>query len=394
MSKLTHLPNVFTWVAEPMPSDVLQSLERLARSDDVQHVAVMPDVHLSCDVCVGAVVASRRLIYPAAVGNDIGCGMAAICFNASASLLAEECTAARVLAGLYRCVPAIKHTGAAVPRQLPDELQVAPLSSPCLEKLKARDGRFQFGTLGRGNHFLEFQADVGDSLWLMVHSGSRGIGQAIAQHHLETARRGRAGTALPALDAESAAGQAYLRDADWAIRYAEQNRLAMIRAVTEFLADNFGIAVLQDSLIHGNHNHVRRETHMGQTYWVHRKGAQSAAEGEPGIIPGSMGAASFHVSGRGHVAALCSSSHGAGRAMSRTEAAQKIGLQRLRREMQGVWFDQRRGQRLRDEAPSAYKNIHAVMRGAARADADRTGTEAAVELQRKLSVGAGRLFVP
>jgi hypothetical protein len=129
-----------------------------------------------------------------------------------------------------------------------------------------------------------------------------------------------------------------------------------------FLADAFGIVAVTESLIHGNHNHVRRETHGSHTYWVHRKGAQSAASDEPGVIPGSMATPSFHVSGRGCPTALCSCSHGAGRAMSRSAAVWKISLQRLHREMQGVWFDWRRADALRDEAPSAYKDIRAVMR--------------------------------
>ncbi|HZZ71657.1 MAG TPA: RtcB family protein, partial [Pirellulales bacterium] len=133
-------------------------------------------------------------------------------------------------------------------------------------------------------------------------------------------------------------------------------------AVERILAELFGVVANRETLIHSNHNHVRRETHAGQAYWVHRKGALSAARDEPGVIPGSMGSASFHVMGRGEVSALCSSSHGAGRACSRGEASKKINVRRLEREMQGVWFDHRQAALLRDEAPSAYKDIQAVMR--------------------------------
>ena len=128
------------------------------------------------------------------------------------------------------------------------------------------------------------------------------------------------------------------------------------------LAELFGIRLAEDSLIHANHNHIRREVHGGVEIWVHRKGALSAQPGEPGIIPGSMGTASFHTVGRGLPAALCSSSHGAGRALSRSAAIQAIGERQLLREMQGVWFDQRKADKLRDEAPSAYKDIFAIMR--------------------------------
>jgi len=353
---------VRSWLTEPLAPDVAQSIERLCRADDVRQVAVMPDVHLANQVCVGVAMATQRLIYPAAVGSDIGCGMAAIGFEADADLLAGERVAARVLAGMCRLIPSIKHPRLAVPTALPASLQVASLSDPRLEKLKDRDGRFQFGTLGRGNHFVELQADQHDRLWLMVHSGSRGMGQAITAHHLKTATEALARDQLVSLDAESPPGQAYLADVAWAIDYARENRLAIVAAVERLLAELFDVAVNGDTLIHSNHNHVRSETHHGQPYWVHRKGALSAAAGEPGVIPGSMGSASFHVIGRGEEAALCSSSHGAGRELSRGEASKKINVKRLERELQGVWFDHRQAAQLRDEAPSAYKDIRAVMR--------------------------------
>lgn len=351
-----------TWLTKPLPADVAQSIERLCRADDVQHVAVMPDIHLANEVCVGVAAATGHSIYPAAVGSDIGCGMAAIGFEASADFLANEKPAARLLAGMYRLIPAIKHQAETVPAELPEALQQAPLSDPRLERLKQRDGRYQFGTLGRGNHFVELQADEQDRLWLMVHSGSRGMGQAISGHHVRRARQAGLRDKLIRFDADSALGQAYLADAAWAIAYAEQNRLAIIGAVERLLGDLLGAAADRQSLIHSNHNHVRRELHGGRLYWVHRKGALSAAAGEPGVIPGSMGAASFHVAGRGEPDALCSSSHGAGRAFSRGEASKRISARRMEQEMQGVWFDHRRLTLLRDEAPSAYKDIHVVMR--------------------------------
>lgn len=353
---------VRSWLTKPLSSDVAQSIERLCRADDVRHVAVMPDVHLANEVCVGVAMATQRLVYPSAVGSDIGCGMAAIGFEADAGLLASERAAARVLAGMYRLIPSIKHPREAVAEKLPAGLQDASLSDPRLEKLRDRDGRFQFGTLGRGNHFVELQADEQDRLWLMVHSGSRGMGQAITAHHLKKARGDGQIDKLVRFDAESLAGQAYLTDVAWAVGYAEQNRLAIIAAVERLLDELFDVAVNRETLIHSNHNHVRRETHDGQDYWVHRKGALSAANEEPGVIPGSMGSASFHVVGRGEESALCSSSHGAGREFSRGEASNKINVRRLEREMHGVWFDHRHAAMLRDEAPSAYKDIKAVMR--------------------------------
>jgi len=148
----------------------------------------------------------------------------------------------------------------------------------------------------------------------------------------------------------------------WAIAYAEQNRLAMLRATEQLLSQLFGVALSWESLIHSNHNHVRRENHFGEELWVHRKGALPAADGVAGVIPGSMGSPSFHVTGRGCAGALASSSHGAGRAMSRADACRAISVRQLEREMRGVWFDARQVRHLCDEAPSAYKDVLSVMR--------------------------------
>ncbi len=366
--------SVDTWLAEPLPKDVAQAIERVANAEDVRHVAVMPDVHLAAEFCVGLVVATTRLIYPGAVGSDIGCGMAAVRFDAPAELLTDEPAAGRLLAALYRSVPGLKHGRATAPTAIPEELQGSPLSDPRLEKLKHREGRLQLGTLGRGNHFLEFQRDHEGQLWLMLHSGSRSMGQAITAHHAASGGKGMA-----PLDVDGAAGQAYLNDMAWAIRYAEQNRLAMIESVRRIMHELLGVETVADSLVHCHHNHVLREVHFGEPYWVHRKGALPAFDGISGIVPGSMGTRSFHVRGRGNVASLCSSSHGAGRAMSRREAATQISVRELIREMRGVWFDHRRAQQLRDEAPTAYKDINAVMR------AQRELTRVELELQPILS---------
>ena len=353
---------VTKWLAEPLAKDVAQSIDRLAAAEDVRHVAVMPDVHLSGDVCVGLAVATERLIYPAAVGGDIGCGMAGIATDAAADALSSEDTATELLDRLRSCVPANRHARQTMPAELPAGPDRLKLSEPRLEKLAARDGRVQFGTLGRGNHFLELQADEGQRLWIMVHSGSRAMGQGITAHHAAIAEQQSQRRKLPWLDSQSTEGQAYLNDVSWAIAYAEQSRLAMLRAVQSLLAELLGVSLLWDTLIHANHNHVRWETHFGKELLVHRKGALPADEGLAGIIPGSMGAESFHVTGRGCELALCSSSHGAGRAMSRSEAAQRITPRQLSRQMHSVWFDQRLARQLCDEAPTAYKDIHAVMR--------------------------------
>jgi tRNA-splicing ligase RtcB len=357
------MTDIKTWLIDPLTPEVRAALERLSRCPDVQHVAVMPDVHLAHDVCIGTVLATTHLLYPGAVGGDIGCGMSALALDAGADLLASESAAATLLAELYQHVPANRHRA---PCDLPPALAEQTLSHPALEAMKRRDARVQLGTLGRGNHFLEFQADDQERLWAMLHTGSRGIGQAIRDFHLSRAidrqNSGNAPPPLPFIDAQTPDGAAYLADMTWALNYASANRRAILTAVCDILRNRFSIESLPDSQIDCHHNFVRRETHFGQPLWVHRKGALPAADGESGIIPGSMGAASFHVQGRGCAAALSSSSHGAGRAMSRDQARRAISPRDLQRQLRGVWFDHRLANRLRDEAPRAYKDVHAVMR--------------------------------
>jgi tRNA-splicing ligase RtcB len=194
----------------------------------------------------------------------------------------------------------------------------------------------------------------------MVHSGSRAVGPAVRDFHLARATRGKGG--LLRLDGASEEGRAYLHDVAWARAYADANRRAMIDAAASAVRSVLGSAVVEGTLVTCDHNHVRRESHLGVDLWVHRKGATSASAGEAGIIPGSMGTQSFHTEGRGEPLSLRSSSHGAGRAMSRDEARRRISTRDLRRQLAGVWFDAAAADALRDEAPGAYKDVRAVMR--------------------------------
>lgn len=344
------------WSAEPLSPDVAKSAERLRHAEDVRHVVLLPDVHLAKEVCVGAVIATKHLIYPAAVGGDIGCGMAAVALNAADDLIGDDGSAAWLLAALYRQVPSNRHRAR---QDLPASLQGVSPSDASLEKEANRDGRVQLGTLGRSNHFLEFQADEERRLWVMVHSGSRGMGQAITAHHTRGAARA---SGLTCLDAETDAGRAYLADVAWARIYAAENRLAMLRAVDSILDEGFSAAIDWTTLIHSDHDHVRREIHFGDEFWIHRKGGQPASAGEAGIIPGSMGTSTFHVEGRGCTEALMTCSHGAGRQLSRIAARRSTGASQLERQLRGIRYDRRRSFALRDEAPEAYKNIESVLR--------------------------------
>lgn len=357
----THLRHdkIAAWLAAPLAPDLAERIERMAEAEGVVKIAVMPDAHIAAAYCVGTVVATKSQIYPHAIGGDIGCGLAAVRIHCAVERIEREQGARQLLRALRDCVPTIRHSKASACQQLPPELATWTLSDPGLEKLKSREGRSQLGTLGRGNHFLEFQSDEDDHPWLMVHSGSRAMGQAITAHHLAHAPLP---APLPFFLDSSEAGKAYLHDVAWAREYARHNRRAMLSIVAEVLETLWRIQVDFDSLIECDHNHVRQESHAGQSLWIHRKGAQSAAIGEPGIIPGSMGTTSYHVEGRGLEEALCSSSHGAGRLYSRGEARGKISAKDLLRQMRDVRFDERNARQLVDEAPSVYRDIRKVMR--------------------------------
>ncbi len=304
-------------------------------------------------------MATESIVLPNAIGGDIGCGMLALAFDATADILRDRDAAAQVLAALYEYVP-IRHHHPRTAPVFPPALLDGVLSHLRLEALKKSDARGQMGTLGSGNHFVELQAQCGsDQLWLMIHSGSRNIGQQILHQHLPATQK--TSTGMAALDADSQAGRAYLADMQWARDYAAANRRAMALAVARALETILHVTPLMETLHDCDHNHLRRETHFGRTLFVHRKGATAAQCDQPGIIPGSMGTHSFHTMGRGVAESLCSSSHGAGRTLSRQQARMKISPSLMRQQLKKVWYDHRNTHALREEAPGAYKDIDAVM---------------------------------
>lgn len=336
----------FEWLSEPLPVEVRASLARLARLDDAAHIAVMPDVHLAHDVCIGTVFASRKRLYPRAIGSDIGCGVATVHLEGVAASALDAPIRERILTEIARAAPILRHRDRMA---LPATLDPAALSRPALRRQARRDGAVQLGTVGRGNHFLELQTDDEDGLWLMAHTGSRGLGRAVQE----------AWDWAP-VEADSEAGRAYLGDLEWAEAWAAANRRLLLEASVRVLASITGARPDPDSVVDCSHNHVRAMDLHEARVWVHRKGAISARAGEPGLIPGSMGTASFHVVGRGHPDSLASSSHGAGRVMSRVDARNRIAPQEVRRQLEGVTYRSRPD--LAEEAPGAYRSITAVMR--------------------------------
>jgi tRNA-splicing ligase RtcB (3'-phosphate/5'-hydroxy nucleic acid ligase) len=251
------------WLAQPLARDVAEAIDRLRRAPDVRRVAVLPDVHLGTDVCVGVALATAEAIYPQAVGGDIGCGMLAVAFDVDGGALTNPVTAAQTLAAIGAAVPARRRNRTQTIAQ-PSSLASTSLSESGLEAVRRRDGVLEFATLGSGNHFIELQADAEARLWLMIHSGSRAVGPAIRDRHL--ARAIRAGHGLRLLNASSDAGAAYLHDAGWARRYADASRRAMADAVGEAIAPLVGGRLLWSTAIATDHNHVVRERHDGRLY--------------------------------------------------------------------------------------------------------------------------------
>ena len=348
------------WTYGAIDHQVQQNLQRLAAAPGVTRVAVMPDVHLSKKICNGVAIATKGTLFPEAVGGDIGCGYLMADVNGSNRLFRNWRKVRTLLKSLDSHVPIIRHSRETTAKELPKELIDLSLGAPSLEKLKSRDARVQLGTLGRGNHFVEFQASPTGSLHILIHSGSRAIGPAILLHHLQAAEVDES-SKLRFLRADSPAGQAYLRDMDWARQYAAANRLRMLELVDRAIEDD-GLSVEFDSVIDLDHNHVQQEEHRGQPVFVHRKGAQRIHADSTTIVPGSMGTTSFLVTGRSCDESLHSCSHGAGRRMSRSVAAKKISAKDVKSQMHRVHFDEQKTHRLRDEAPAAYKDIRKVMR--------------------------------
>ena len=334
------------------------------------HLALMPDAHLGKGATVGSVIPTLRTLMPAAVGVDIGCGMIAV-----RSQFHAEDLAGRPLAGLREAIEAAVPLSAGQRNSTITSTagtRIAELEADRGVDPDARLGhwREQLGTLGSGNHFIEVSLDEQDRVWLFLHSGSRGVGNKMAQHHITVARRlmERYWIDLPDPDlAYLVEGteefSAYVRDLRWAQRYALLNREEMMDRVSDCLGAFVGRPVEEAERINCHHNFTVRERHFGREVWVSRKGAIEAREGQPGLIPGSMGTASYVVEGRGNAVALASAPHGAGRTYSRTKARATFTRDQLREAMAGIEF--RDSEAFLDEIPAAYKDIDQVMLDAA-----------------------------
>ena len=361
----------------PVVEEARRQLANAARLPVVfHHIAAMPDVHFGIGATVGSVIPTRRAIIPAAVGVDIGCGMMAAKTTLRAEDLPDQLGPLRT--AIERAVPHGRGPGARDPgawRDVPSEVDAAwarlapEFKALCRDhpRLARTNQRVHLGTLGGGNHFIEVCLDEADAVWFMLHSGSRGVGNAIGSMFIELAKRDalRQQANLPDRDLAyfeegSAHFDDYVRAVDWAQRFAALNREVMMRRVIEaarkVIRKPFEAHV---EAVNCHHNYVQKERHFGEEVYVTRKGAVSARAGQLGIIPGSMGARSFIVRGKGNAQSFDSCSHGAGRAMSRGEARRRFTLAEHRAATAGV--ECRKDADVLDETPAAYKDIDAVM---------------------------------
>lgn len=366
--KLSAPKPVLSWANHELAAAEIQMAKNVASLPFVfKHVALMPDVHLGKGALVGSVIATKEAIVPAAVGVDIGCGMAAVKTPFQAEKLEGKLKQIRL------------DIEAAIPVGFNQNKEIETAVSnwqgwrdfkelhPGVQRLDGKAMK-QLGSLGGGNHFIEVCLDAEDQVWLMLHSGSRHIGNQLAQNHINTAKNlaKLAAEKLPDRDlayfvAQTPEFDAYWRDLQWAQGYARCNRDVMMARLKRIIEKHLAGGKQFKPLLQVNchHNYSEKEVHFGEEVYVTRKGAVRAREDDYGIIPGSMGAKSFIVKGKGNAASYCSCSHGAGRLMSRSKAKKQFSVDDLMQQTAGV--ECRKDNGVLDEIPGAYKPIDEVM---------------------------------
>ncbi|EME19663.1 RtcB family protein [Rhodococcus triatomae] len=375
MSPTREGPTLLSWASQLEESTLVQARQTAAMPFIHPHVALMPDAHSGKGSAVGTVIPTRGAVMPAAVGVDIGCGMiAARTEFTHADVDARTAATGNGLAALREAVEdAIPLSPGNYNRGVGDwGFTAARLGE--LEELADAGGvdlshspkwRRQLGSLGGGNHFIELCLDETDRVWLFLHSGSRGVGNKIAQHHIRVAQRMCTGVDLPNRDLAyltegTVEFDRYLTDLHWAQRFAYLNRAEMMDRFGVVFARWMGVSDHRETeRTNCHHNYTRQEVHGGEQVWLTRKGAVDAHAGVRAVIPGSMGTRSYVVEGLGNAEGLCSAPHGAGRRFSRTEAKRRFTQDDLRARMVGIEY--RDSSEFVDEIPDAYKDIDVVM---------------------------------
>ena len=364
-------PNILSWLPEEqIEESALQQIRNLARMPFIhKHVAVMPDCHYGLGATVGSCIPTLRAIIPAAVGVDIGCGMIAVKTPLTRADLPEDLSDIRkaveeqipLSAGRYN--RSVKKTAKLRVEQM--EAQAAELDRLDFYNKVDRNWRKQMGSLGSGNHFIEIVLDETDSVWAFLHSGSRGVGNRLADHHIKIAKTLMEKWYIDLPDADLAylvedtqEFDDYMTDLGWAQDFARLNRDEMMERILRILRHRFG-EFEELERIQCHHNFTQREHHFGRNILVSRKGAIQAREGQLGLIPGSMGTASYVVRGKGNAAAFDTAPHGAGRRLSRRKAREKFTMSDFDQLMEGI--EVRRSESFLDELPGAYKDVDLVM---------------------------------
>ncbi len=358
-------PKLISWASDIDQGAILQA-EKTARLDIVAgHVALMPDAHVGIGATVGSVIPTLDAIIPSAVGVDIGCGMIAAELSVTEDQLPDDLEP--LLGFIERAVPAGVGKGHDDVSRVADRWLGIHTDHSTFDSGQTKKAATQFGTLGSGNHFVEVCIDERRRVWVVLHSGSRGIGNKLAQMHITKARRMAKDLHLALEDPDLAwfvqgtpEFDAYITDMLWSQAYAMANREQMMNATLAQVLRFIGTGTVTRS-INCHHNFTQREVHDGRQLWVTRKGAIKADVGDFGVIPGSMGTRSYIIEGRGNAASWKSCSHGAGRRFSRTKAKAQFTSADLTTAMAGkVWLSGRASS-LIDEIPGAYKDIDQVM---------------------------------
>ncbi|MCW8876104.1 MAG: RtcB family protein [Kangiellaceae bacterium] len=337
------------------------------------HIAAMPDVHAGIGATVGSVIPTRQAIIPAAVGVDIGCGMNAVRLSIKAYQLPNNLK--QIRNEIERAIPVGNRAHKMVSvrdkslRPLQAGIDTIFKKHPTLLKMMKKPRQTwaqQMGTLGSGNHFIELCIDENQDVWVMLHSGSRGIGNSIGRYFIQKAKKDMQGHMhnLPDRDLSYFSEGCenfddYIEAVEWAQDYAYYNRKEMMEMVLRAIKPFLPTFQLSKEAINCHHNYVQKEMHYGESVYVTRKGAISAQQGQLGIIPGSMGARSYIVRGKGNEESFCSCAHGAGRQMTRTAARKTFRRKDLEEQTRGI--ECRKDSGVIDEIPAAYKDIDEVM---------------------------------
>ena len=350
-TELDNLNKPYKIFAEVLDQKALEQFINTMKLDCVVQGALMPDAHCGYTLPIGAVVAVKDVVFPSFVGYDIGCGMCAIKTNHDINEIKKH--AQDIFKKIYENIPVgFSHNS----KPTKWNYKHIPQTN-VMKEIFNNGGLQQIGTLGGGNHFIEIGQDENQKCWIIIHSGSRGIGHATATHYMKLASGdGKAREGFFGLNVNSQQGKDYIIDLNFCLQLALENRMEIMRRIFNVINKFVKGDALWDTLINRNHNHAEKKHDL----WIHRKGATHAEEGMMGVIPGNMRDGSFIVKGKGNPDALYSSSHGAGRILGRKEAKRTIDLDDFSETMSGIIA--KVSENTLDESPFAYKSIFDVMK--------------------------------